>query len=324
MGNRDEEEEMDSSIVRRVDVEERVFKTAGRRLTDRFMGGRLEGRVGLGKSEKEITPSKKSLGGRLGSKFESRLGRKNNASDSEDSLERDDGADFHQKLDNDLVIQVTQSDEEFETQRSQRSGNRNELPSRELNQDIEQRIRSKDRQPENYRLKKSESRDRDKIKALKEREEKLLKEKRKQERRDREREKEEYLRRKEREKRRSKKKYSSDEDSETESEESESDSSDSSDSDTNTSGSDSESSSSDSQEDTKRKQKLASRNSKVDSRKHRAGGNSSKSSKDQSKVEAKKKSKKDSEEELRKAEELRDKLKNYLKKAKEAKENRKK
>merc|ERR1712173_332872 len=90
---RKEEEEMDSSIVRKVDVEERVFKTAGRRLTDRFMGGRLEGRVGLGKSDKETTQTGRAIGGRLGGKFESRLAMKNNASDSEDSLERDDGTD---------------------------------------------------------------------------------------------------------------------------------------------------------------------------------------------------------------------------------------
>jgi len=323
--NREEEEEMESSIVRRVDIEERVFKTAGRRLTDRFMGGRLEGRVGLGKSDKETTQTGRSMGGRLGGKFESRLGMKNNASDSEDSLERDDGTDLQQNLENDLVIQVTQSDEEFETQRSERRGNKPDLPRRELHQDIEQRIRSKDKHSENYRLRKSESRDKEKIKALKEREEQLLREKRRQERRDREREKEEYLRRKEKEKKRSKKKYSSDEDSDSESDESDSDSSESSDSDSNTSGSDSESSSSDSQEETSRKKKIVSKKQKAESKKHRDGASSSKSYKDQTKSESKKKSsKKDSEEELRKAEELRDKLKNYLKKAKEAKENRKK
>jgi hypothetical protein len=47
----EEEEGMDSMVSRRIDVYERVFKTAGRRLTDRFIGGRLEGMVGTGKSE---------------------------------------------------------------------------------------------------------------------------------------------------------------------------------------------------------------------------------------------------------------------------------
>ena len=67
---------------------------------------------------------------------------KNNASDSEDSLERDDGTDLQQNLENDLVIQVTQSDEEFETQRSERRGNKPDLPRRELHQDIEQEVLS--------------------------------------------------------------------------------------------------------------------------------------------------------------------------------------
>jgi len=326
----DEEEGFGSSVFHRVDTEERVFKTAGRRLTDRFMGGRLEGRVGLGKADDEMKQVGKRMEGRLGSKFAARLGAKNDDSDSGDSLERDTGADFQHNLESDLVIQVTQSDEEtFEPKgRDERSGIRNESIRSEGGLEIEQRSRRNDREHQNYRLQEKEARDRKKIRALKEREEQLIREKRRNERRDRERDNEEYLRRKEKEKKRSKNKYSSDDDSDSDSEESGSESSDSSDSDSDSTGSESESSSSDSQEEIKKKknkQKVAAKRLKGESKKYRTGGSSSKSHKEPSKSDSKKKSnRKDSAEDMRKAEELRDKLKNYLMKAKEAKKNKKK
>eukprot|EP00090_Calanus_glacialis_P004222 TRINITY_DN13124_c0_g1_i1.p1 TRINITY_DN13124_c0_g1~~TRINITY_DN13124_c0_g1_i1.p1 ORF type:complete len:735 (+),score=241.77 TRINITY_DN13124_c0_g1_i1:57-2261(+) len=316
----EDEEGMDSMVSRRIDVDERVFKTAGRRLTDRFMGGRLEGRVG--KSEDVLKQVGRRIDGRLGSKFDGRLGRKKDESDSGDSLERDNGADLQQSLENDLVIQVTQSDEEeFETGASsgRRRQNRNDPFGSEASQENELRNRIKKKEHE------KEERDRKKIRDLKEREEQLMREKHRQDRRDREREKEDRLRRKEKDKKRYKKKYSSDDDSETESEESESDSSESSGSESDSSGSDSDSSSSESEEDKKKKKhKVVSKKQKGESRK-KASSRSSKSHKEQPKSDSRKSSsKKTSAEELRKAEELRDKLKNYLKKAKEAKENKKK
>eukprot|EP00092_Neocalanus_flemingeri_P013609 GFUD01014677.1.p1 GENE.GFUD01014677.1~~GFUD01014677.1.p1 ORF type:complete len:765 (+),score=258.77 GFUD01014677.1:54-2348(+) len=336
----EDEEEMDSTIVRRVDVEEReerVFKTAGRRLTDRFMGGRLEGRVGLGKSEPKEGAGRleNRMEGRIGGKLEGRLGRKNRDSDSGDSLERDNGADLRQNLASDLVIQVTQSDEdEFDREEmGRRDGRRNEEESRVSGhiKESELRNRLKEKQREKDRLEDKEKRDREKIRALKEKEEQLTREKHRQERRDREREKESILRRKEKEKKRNKhksqKKYSSDEDSDSESEESESgsDSSGSSESESDSSDSDSDSSSSDSQADKKKKKhKIVSQKKKEENKKDRARDNSSRSHRDQSKSDHKKSGKKDSAEELKKASELRDKLKNYLKKAKEAKENKKK
>ena len=80
--------------------------------------------------------------GRLGSKLASRFGGKNDYSDSGDSLERDNGADFEGNLDSDLVIQVTQSDEE---RRGERSGNRNESIRSGAGQETEIRNRLKDR-----------------------------------------------------------------------------------------------------------------------------------------------------------------------------------
>merc|ERR1711915_994506 len=291
--NSESEDEEDSkpSILRRVNLDDRVYKTAGRRLTDRFLGGRLEGRVGTGNSQSE------GSGRTLSSKLEARLGRRK--SNSEDWKEVEDRADSFNSIGKDLVIRVTQSNT-FKEERKHIDRNNEEM---EYDNDLHRT--SKDSSSK-QKLKERERRDKEKIKALKEREEQLLREKRKLEKRERERKLE---------RRKSRKEYSSDDDSESESDESDSESSSES--------SDSDSSSSDSQ--SERRKKKQTHKSKKGNDKYGISSRSSKSTKDQSRSDTKKKShKKDSEEELKKAEELRDKLRNYLKKAKEAKENKKK
>lgn len=323
------EEEMDSTIVRRVDVEERVIKTAGRRMTDRFAGGRLAGRVGLGKSEENDGAGRmeRRMEGRLGGKIESQFGRQNRDGNSDDSLERDNGADLRHTMARDLVIQVNQSDEDEENNYMGRMDDRRndfEAQGSSRQKDSELRNLIKEKKNKKERVEEKESNDRERRRKLKEKEEQLVREKKRQERYEREREKEEHLRRKDKKKKQDKyksKKYSSEEDSESTESESDSGSSGSSESETDSSDSDSDSSSS--EEDKKRKKHKDIRKKSGNS-KDRARDRSSRSHKDHSKSGSSKSGKKDSAEELKKAAELRDKLKNYLKKAKEAKENKKK
>ena len=89
----------------RVDVEDRIYKTAGRRLTDRFKGSRLEGRIGQMEDVQKETLFKETIN----HKFGSRIGMKQSGSESEENLEHSEEVDLKNRTDTSgLVICVTQ------------------------------------------------------------------------------------------------------------------------------------------------------------------------------------------------------------------------
>ena len=322
----EEEEEEEFDLRQRVRVEDRVVRTAGRRLGDRFRGGRLEGRLGVSRhqEEDEDTGRRSRLSSRLGARRGVRSGE-----DSGDSLERDNGEDLRGKMmDNNMVIRVTRTQDEMqmdedvreEPRRGER-GKNNEEREMEIRQRLREIQREKERMEE--RRQKSEisrssrkerdqgradGEDREFMKKVKERARKL--EKLKSEKRE--------------ESEESDTDSSESEDSDTGSDSSE----DSSESESSESESESGESSSDSEEERRRRRdrerSSASRHKQGRSHRDRDKKSASKYSHKDSKSSSSKSSKKDKQEESKKAAELRDQLRNYLKKAKEAKEKKKK
>jgi len=370
----DDQEEF-QDLRQKVGVGERVIRTAGRRLNDRFSGGRLEGRLG-GASERAQTRAKEEpRDNRLRSRLGDRLGsRKHDVididdSDERDSLEMDMGDDLKgMELVNNMVIKVNNSDNG-----DLRVGDKNKYQS----SDRQSRDQGRDRERDQGRdRERDQGRDRDngntqfdrekeirqRLKEIKREKELIDIEKRKKHEMERSASKkveEERVSRKRHdddvkdsrrrpgegpsssfvdqikerakklEKYKSKKKaaaQSSDE-SESDSSESEDDSEsseESSESESESSESESESESSSDSEDERQRRKKDKSKSHKSSSKGRLHEPSKSSKKAGDKKSAKSASKKELEEDLKKAAELRDQLRNYLKKAKEAKEKRKK
>ena len=350
-GDSEDEEYEDryEDLRQNTQVKDRVIKTAGRRLlNDRFAGGRLAGRIGFGGSPATGQTARPRLADRLGSRPR--------ADDTmtegrEDSLERDMGDDLRGMMDlKNMVVKVTRSEGE---KGSVRERERDDLTGG--NRDME---RGRDRGGE--RSKHSGDREeeiRQRLKQIK-REKELIDEEKRHKHgsskhvrkdkdrggrvdRDRDGESSAFVsklkeRAKKLEKYKSKAKESSDEsDSDSsESDNSESESSeDSSESESESSEEESESndsSSSDSEEERRQKNR---RKERASSSRHKPPSSSrekpreSKHGHKSSEKRSGKSSgsgKKESAEELKKASELRDQLRNYLKKAKEAKEKKRK
>jgi len=339
-----EDENRYQDLKQKRQVEDRVIRTADRRLlNDRFAGGRLAGRIGLGGS----SVSDQSVRPRLAD----RLGSRPHADDMlveegrEDSLERDMGDDLRGMMDlKNMVVKVTRSEGERGAVRE-----RADTAGRDRNRDRggERNKQSVDREEEI----------RQRLKQIKREKEMIDEEKRhkhgssKHARKDKDRGREDRgrdgessailsqikERAKKLEKYKSKRKESSDEsDSDSsESDNSESESSEeSSESESESSEEESESnesSSSDSEEEERRQKER--RKERASSSRHKPPSSSrekpreSKHGHKSSEKRSGKSSgsgKKETAEELKKAEELRDQLRNYLKKAKEAKEKKRK
>ena len=305
---------------------ERVIRTAGRRLQDRFAGGRLEGRLGQSSSSS--------------SGLRSRLGNTRNNDDGRDSLERDMGEDLQGvELVNNMVIRVTRNKDDDGRDRSSSGRGRDVKTAEDREKEIRQRLkeikREKDliddekRRQARHRDDRVQQTERHRDRDERVRYDRDETESHHRDRRQRDEEKSRSLinqireRASKSDKYKSKRREESSDESESdssESDESESDSSDESESEESES-SDSDSSSSSDSEDEQRRRRDK-RNSKHSSRSH---GSSSKHSSDKkSEKKSKSSSKRETEEELKKAAELRDQLRNYLKKAKEAKEKKKK
>ena len=314
-------------LRQKVSGSERVIRTAGRRLNDRFAGGRLEGRLGLS--------------GSSSSGLRSRLGNQEDDDDGRDSLERDMGEDLQgMELVNNMVIRVNRDKDVEKDVRDRISRNRDraapksaEEREREIRQRLKEIKREKDLIDEKKRQDRAREREVDRVmdrtrdrhydRDMDRRHDRDRDDRRDSRRSDRGHVTDTRGRSSKAERYKPKKRVEESSDDSG----SDSDSSDSDDSDSESSGessgsdseesdsSDSSSSSSDSEEERQRKrkdkrslQKQASRHSDRKSEKK-----SSKSS-----------SKKETDEEAKKAAELRDQLRNYLKKAKEAKEKKKK
>ena len=324
-------------LRQKVSGSERVIKTAGRRLNDRFAGGRLEGRLGLS--------------GSSSSGLRSRLGNQDmDDDDGRDSLERDMGEDLQgMELVNNMVIRVNRDKDVEKDVRDRISRNRDrpapksaEEREREIRQRLKEIKREKDLIDEKKRQDRARDRDGDRaMERARDRHYDREMERRQERDRDDRREsrrldrghavdsRDERLSRTERHKPKKRVQESSDDDSGSDSDSSESDDSDSdssgesSDSEEESDSSDSDSSSSSDSEDERQRRKKDKRSlQKQSSRSH--GSSSKHSDRKSEKKSSKSSSKKETDEELKKAAELRDQLRNYLKKAKEAKEKKKK
>merc|ERR1712029_954242 len=127
--------------------------TAGRRLNDRFAGGRLEGRLGFGNSESRSKPSE---GSNIRSRLSDRLGSRRHQevidvdSEDRDSLERDMGDDLRgMELVNNMVIKVTRSaDDRRDDLRDEMRRDRAEKPKQAVDREKEIRQRLKEIQRE--------------------------------------------------------------------------------------------------------------------------------------------------------------------------------
>merc|ERR1712029_1251705 len=126
--------------------------TAGRRLNDRFAGGRLEGRLGFGNSESRSKPSE---GSNIRSRLSDRLGSRRHQvivvdSEDRDSLERDMGDDLRgMELVNNMVIKVTRSeDDRRDDLRDEMRRDRTEKPKQTVDREKEIRQRLKEIQRE--------------------------------------------------------------------------------------------------------------------------------------------------------------------------------
>ena len=343
-----EEEDSYQDLRQKTQVEDRVIKTAGRRLlNDRFAGGRLAGRIGFGGAPATGQTARPRLADRLGSRPQAddmmaEEGR-------EDSLERDMGDDLRGMMDlKNMVVKVTRSEGERGPvreraehtggnrdrergrdrggERSKHSGDREE----EIRQRLKQIKREKELIDEEKRHKHGSSKH-------------VRKDKDRGGRVDKERDGESSAfisqikeRAKKLEKYKSKGKESSDEsDSDSsESDNSESESSDdSSESESESSEEESESNDSSSSDSEEERRQQSRRKERASSSRHKPPSSSrekpreSKHGHKSSEKRSGKSSgsgKKETAEESKKAAELRDQLRNYLKKAKEAKEKKRK
>ena len=336
-----EDEDIYQDLRQKVKLENRVIRTADRRLhNDKFAGGRLEGRLGFGGSGATSQAARPRLADRLGSK--PRVQMEDMEEGREDSLERDRGDDLRGMDLKNMVVKVTRSEDErtrskVETDSAPRNRDRDRGRGGEMThsgdreEEIRQRLREIKREKEmideekrqkhgsSKHVRKSKDKDRGSrdggrdsessafINQIKERAKKL-------------------------EKYKSKRKESSDEsDSDsTESDNSDSESSEeSSESESESSEEESESndsSSSDSEEERRQKERRkegAPRHKPTSrGRTHESKHGHKSSEKKSSKSSGSGKT--ETAEESKKAEELRDQLRNYLKKAKEAKEKKRK
>ena len=345
-----EDEDRYEDLRQKRQVEDRVIRTADRRLlNDRFAGGRLAGRIGFGGSPASDQSVRPRLADRLGSRPHAddmlvEEGR-------EDSLERDMGDDLRGMMDlKNMVVKVTRSDGERGAVRERAdTAGRDSEREKDRNRDRggERNKQSVDREEEiRQRLKqiKREKELIDEEKRHKHGSSKHVRKDKDRVREDRGREGESSTilsqikeRAKKLEKYKSKRKESSDEsDSDSsESDNSESESSEeSSESESESSEEESESnesSSSDSEEEERRQKER--RKERASNSRHKPQSSSRekpRESKHGHKSSEKRSgkssgsSKKETAEELKKAAELRDQLRNYLKKAKEAKEKKRK
>ena len=316
----EEEEEDYPDLRQRVRVEDRVVRTASRRLGDRFRGGRLEGRLGLShEDEEEDTGRRSRLGSRLGAR--ARRGVRSDQ-DSGDSLERDNGEDLDgNMMVNNMVIRVSRGEERDREDRMQveedgreEEGRRRGEKSKnneEREKEIRQRLREIQREKERIEERKQKS--------------ELSKSSRKDKYSDREAEAKRKERSKKLERLKSSKRDESDE-SETESSESEDSDSDSESSEESSDSSESESESEDSSSDSEEERRRRRDRERSSASRHKQRSNRDKDKKyhKEKKSPSSKSSRREKQEDSKKAAELRDQLRNYLKKAKEAKEKKKK
>ena len=333
-----EEPDMYQDLRQKVRVEDRVIRTAGRRLHDRFAGGRLEGRLGFGGAGE--------AGTRLGAARHQELVQ------LEDEEDEDNGDDIRgMELVNNMVIKVTRSGDDTRYQDHDQASVRVRRADSERDRDRgRERVGEKNKHSEEER----ERAIRQRLKEIKREKELIDVEKRRKHESPAEPRRERDSRRmeerdsgskladqiKERAKRlqkyKSKRKDAASSD-ESESESSESDNTDSEESSEESSESESESSDSESQDSSsddseeerqrrqKRKEKERSTRPKhSSSSKRRSLESSSRSANKISEKKSSKSSGKRETNEEKKAAELRDQLRNYLKKAKEAKEKKKK
>ena len=341
-----DEPDMYQDLRQKVRVEDRVIRTAGRRLNDRFAGGRLEGRLGFGGAGE--AGSRSRLGDRLGASRHQEVVQVEDE-DGEGGLERDNGDDIRgMELVNNMVIKVTRSGDDIRHQDQDQVSVRVRRADSERDRDRgRERIGEKNKHTEEER----ERAIRQRLKEIKREKELIDVEKRRKHespgepRRERDTRRQEELasgskladqikeRAKRLQKYKSKRKDASSDESESESSESDNTDSDSSEesseSESESSESESQDSSSDDSEEERQRRRRkdkerSTRPKHSSSSKRRSLESSSRSANKISEKKSSKSSGKRETNEEKKAAELRDQLRNYLKKAKEAKEKKKK